>query len=202
MNRKALAHLKKHDPKLWKVAKGLGKIGPWKIRNSGNYFSDLCEAIVGQQLSGKAASTIWGRFTTLMPAKRVTPKNILAVADQKMRATGMSWAKVKYVRDLAEKVKDKLFKLDQLDKLPDEQVIAQLVKVKGIGPWTAEMFLMFTLGRPDIFSHGDLGLANAMSKIYNLNKPTHAEVETICLKWSPYRTFACRVLWRSLETRP
>ncbi len=196
---KVLEHFKKNDPKLWKVAKKLGKIEPYQVRASGDYFADLCESIVNQQLSGKAAATIWGRFVLLLPQKKVTPENVLKIADQKMRDAGMSWAKARYVKDLAQKVKDKLVKLDQLDKLEDSQVIAELVKVKGIGAWTAEMFLMFTLGRPDIFSHGDLGLHNAICNIYGLDNPTREQVEALCVRWSPYRSIACRILWRSLE---
>lgn len=199
MNKKVLEHLKVRDPRLWKVAIKLGKIEPYQIRNSGDYFSDLCESIVGQQLSGKAASTIWSRFIALMPKKKVTPKNVLKVDIEDMRKAGMSYGKARYVKDLAQKVKSKLVKLGQLDKLSDQEVITELVKVKGIGPWTIEMFLMFTLGRPDIFSHGDLGLRNAMKIIYGLDKPTREEVETISIKWSPYRSIACRILWRSLE---
>lgn len=196
---KVLEHFKKNDPILWKVAITLGSVKPYLIRSSGDYFADLCESIVNQQLSGKAAATIWERFIALLPQKKVTPENVLKVADQQIRDAGMSWGKVKYIKDLALKVKDKLVKLDELDQLPDEEVIAELIKVKGIGAWTAEMFLLFTLGRPDIFSHGDLGLRNAMRKIYGIDNPTREEVEALCIRWSPYRSLACRILWRSLE---
>lgn len=199
MNTKVLNHFKKNDPKLFAVIQEIGIIKPYEIRNSGDYFSDLCESIVGQQLSGKAASTIWGRFLQLMPKKKVTPQNVLKVDTEDMRKAGMSYGKVKYVKDLAQKVKDKEIHLDKLNEMSDQEVIDELVKVKGIGPWTAEMFLMFTLGRPDIFSHGDLGLRNGIKKIYKLENPTKDEVEKLCKKWSPYRSFASRVLWRSLE---
>ena len=199
---KVLEHFKKKDPKLWKVAMRLGKIEPYQVRASGDYFADICESIVNQQLSGRAAATIWGRFILLLPQKKVTPENVLKVAGQQVRDAGMSWGKVKYVKDLAFKVKDKLVNLDQLDKLSDQEVIAELIKVKGIGAWTAEMFLMFTLGRPDIFSHGDLGLHNAICNIYGLKNPTREQVETLCLRWSPYRSIACRILWKSLEKTP
>lgn len=196
---KALEHFKKNDPKLWKVAEKLGKIEPYQVRSSGDYFADLCESIVNQQLSGKAAATIWGRFIALLPHKKVTPENVLMVPDQQIRDAGMSWGKARYIKDLAQKVKDKSVKLDQLDKLGNEEIIAELIKVKGIGTWTAEMFLLFTLGRPDVFSHGDLGLRNAIRKIYGLDKPTREEVEALCIRWSPYRSIACRILWRSLK---
>lgn len=201
MSKTALDHFKSRDKLLYKVAASLGEIKPYEIRNSGDYFSDLCESIVGQQLSGKAASTIWGRFISLMPGKKVTPKNVLKVDVEDMRKAGMSYGKAKYVQDLALKVKNKEIHLDKLDKMADSEVIAELVKVKGIGPWTAEMFLMFTLGRPDIFSHGDLGLRNAMKIIYGLDKPSRDEVESLSVRWSPHRSFACRILWRSLEVK-
>lgn len=196
---KALEHFKKNDPKLWKVAKKLGKIKPYQVRSSGDYFADLCESIVNQQLSGKAAATIWGRFIALLPHKKVTPENVLMVPDQQIRGAGMSWSKAKYVKDLAQKVINRELEIERISKLDDAEVVRQLTQVKGIGTWTAEMFLLFTLGRPDVFSHGDLGLRNAIRKIYGLDKPTREEVEALCVHWSPYRSIACRILWRSLE---
>ncbi len=112
----------------------------------------------------------------------------------------MSWSKVRFVRDLADKVSAKFIQLPQLAQLSNEEVITELTKVKGIGPWTAEMFLMFTLGREDVFSFGDLGLAKAIQKLYNLKqKPTRKQLEKITKKWSPYRTHAALVLWKSLD---
>lgn len=196
---KAIKHIKKVDKILYKVAFGLGEIKPYEIRNSGDYFSDLCEAIVGQQLSGIAADTIWGRFKKLFAKEKVTPQNVLKLTEDEMRRAGMSYAKARSVRDLAQKVNEKLVKLDKLDQLDDKQIILELIQVKGIGPWTAEMFLMFTLGRPDIFSHGDLALIKAIKNIYKLENPTRDEIEAIACKWSPYKSYVCRILWRSLE---
>lgn len=194
-----LNHFKKVDPVLYKVALSLGEIKPYEIRNSGDYFSDLCEAIVGQQLSGKASDTIWGRFKKLFPKEKVIPQNVLKVSEDKMREAGMSWAKARSVKDLARKVDEKLVKLDKLDQLSDQEILTELIQVKGIGSWTAEMFLMFTLGRPDIFSHGDLALVKAIRNIYKLENPSRDEIETIVCKWSPYKSLACRIFWRSLE---
>ena len=199
MDRKAISHFKKNDLLLYNTILKIGEIKPYEIRNSGDYFSDLCESIVGQQLSGKAASTIWGRFISLMPQKKVTPQNVLKVDTEDMRKAGMSYSKAKYVKDLAEKVKDKLVKLDQLERLSDQEVVDELVKVKGIGPWTAEMFLMSSLAREDVFSAGDLGLKRAIEKLYEKENPSREEMETISIKWSPYRTYACTVLWNSLN---
>lgn len=153
------------------------------------YFEDLVDAITSQQLSGKAAQTIFGRVKKLL--EKVTPENILAKTDQALRDCGLSWAKVSYIKDLAEKVKKGEVKVESLDKLPDEDVITELVAVKGIGRWTSEMFLMFSLARPDILPKDDLGINKALK---NLNiKDTN--------NWKPHRTVASWYLWRSLENR-
>lgn len=199
MDKIILDHFKKNDQKLYAIIIKIGKMDRHLPKTSGNYFSDLCESITNQQLSGKAAATIWGRFVGLMEKGNVTPLHVLKVPEEKIRGAGMSWAKARYVRDLALKVKSKLVKLDQLDQLSDEEVIIELVKVKGIGSWTAEMFLMFTLGRENIFSYGDLGLRNGIKKVYNLDNPTKDQIEMLAKKWSPYKTYACRILWKSLE---
>lgn len=199
MDKIILDHFKKNDQKLYAIIIKIGKMDRYLPKTSGNYFSDLCESITNQQLSGKAAATIWGRFVGLMEKGNVTPLHVLKVPEEKIRGAGMSWAKARYVRDLALKVKSKLVKLDQLDQLSDEEVIIELVKVKGIGSWTAEMFLMFTLGRENIFSYGDLGLRNGIKKVYNLDNPTKDQIGKLCKKWSPYKTYACRILWKSLE---
>ena len=172
------------------------------MRNSDDYFKSLCGEIIGQQLSSKAADTIYARFEKLFNGKKITPKDALKLQDQNLRNAGMSWSKVKFIKDLAQKVLEKNLQLDKLDKFSDELVMAELMKVKGIGPWTAEMFLMFTLQREDVFSHGDLGLRNAIKKLYKFQKePTKKQIEKIVEKWKPYRTYACRILWKSLELK-
>jgi len=153
------------------------------------YFEDLVDAICSQQLSGKAAETIFNRVKKLLI--KVTPERVLAKTDQELRDCGLSWGKVKYVKDLALRSKDGKLKLKDLDKLPDEEVVKELVAVKGIGPWTAEMFLMFSLARPDVFPVDDLGIKTAMAKL----KLKSSE------RWKPYRTVASWYLWRSLENR-
>lgn len=175
----------------------MGVLGP-KISN--DYFSELCEIIINQQLSDKAAATIFARFKKLFPKEKIIPQVLLKLSDEKIRSCGTSNAKVSFLKDLAEKVLAEDLRFDGLDKLSDEKVITELIKVKGIGPWTAEMFLMFTLGREDVFSHGDLGLRNAIKKLYKFKKdPTKKQIEKIVNKWKPYRTYACRILWKSLE---
>ena len=199
MNKKIVDHFKKVDPILHSVIEKVGVLGP-KI--SDDYFLELCEIIINQQLSDKAAATIFARFKKLFPQEKITPQILLKLSDEKIRSCGTSKAKVSFLKDLAKKVIVEELRLDKLDKLSDELVIDQLTTIKGIGPWTAEMFLMFTLGREDVFSHGDLGLRNAIKKLYKFrNDPTKKQIEKIVNKWKPYRTYACRILWKSLEIK-
>lgn len=171
-----------------------------EARPPNDYFVSICETIIGQQLSGKVSDVIFARFEKLFSTKNITPRTVLKLSEEKLRTTGMSWSKTRFIHDLAEKVLDKTVQLDHLATLSDQDVIGELTKVKGIGPWTAEMFLMFTLGREDVFSYGDLGLKNAIKKLYGFkNDPTIKQMEKIVNKWKPYRTYAARILWKSLE---
>ncbi len=155
------------------------------------YFEDLVNAICSQQLSGKAAETIFGRVKSLL--SKITPKNILSKTDQELRGCGLSWQKVSYIKDLAEHVISNKLKVESLNTLSDEEVIKELVAVKGIGRWTAEMFLMFSLARPDILPKDDLGINKALKNL---------KIKSIYTKkWKPYRTVASWYLWRSLENR-
>lgn len=170
------------------------------IQHSENYFLSLCREILTQQLAGGAARAIFGRFEKLFTNETVTVEKILLLPDQIIRDTGASWAKVKYIKSLAECVISKTINLKNIEKLNDAEVIQELVKVKGIGPWTAEMFLMFSLGRENVFSYGDLGLRHSMQKLYKFKKePTIKQMEKITKKWSPYRTYGALLLWRSLD---
>jgi DNA-3-methyladenine glycosylase II len=155
------------------------------------YFEDLVNAICSQQLSGKAAKTIFGRVKKLLI--KVTPENIMSKTDQELRDCGLSWQKVSYVKDLSLNIVNCKLKIENLDKLPDDEVIKELVQVKGIGRWTAEMFLMFSLARPDILPKDDLGINKALKNLKVKVKDTE--------KWRPYRTVASWYLWRSLENR-
>lgn len=194
---KALNHFKKVDPILYSVAV---KVILEERAKSTDYFIDLVESIVSQQLSIKASDTIFGRFKKLFPGGKITPEETLKLDDEKIRECGISYSKIKYIKGIAQAVVDKTIELDQLDSLTDEEVILEMVKLKGVGVWTAEMFLMFTLARPDVFSAGDLGLQNAIVKLYGFkNKPTKDELLEISEKWAPYRTTASRILWRSLD---
>jgi DNA-3-methyladenine glycosylase II len=167
---------------------------------STNFFAKLCREIITQQLASEAATAIRNRFSDLFPNKEIVPKRVLARTDQELRDVGMSWAKVSYIKDLAQKTKNKEIVLEKLVDLDDETVVLELTKVKGIGRWTAEMFLMFTLGREDVFSHGDLGLKKAIMELYGFqNAPTEAEVDEIVKRWSPYKTYGCLALWRLFD---
>lgn len=195
------ARIKKHfervDPILFAV---IAKVPPVTASASDDYFYSLSEAIINQQLSGKAGDTIWKRFLTLFPKGKLTPERVLVLPDAKIRAIGTSWSKITYLKSLATYVKENKLHLTKLKDMIDEEVIRELTQVKGIGPWTAEMFLMFTLGREDVFSYGDLGLKNAIKKLYKFKKdPTRKQMEKLAENWSPYRTWAARILWRSLD---
>ena len=153
------------------------------------YFEDLVDAICSQQLSIKAAKTIFGRVKDLLV--KVSPENILSKSDQELRVCGLSWQKVSYIKDLSLQIKSNKLQITKLNELYDEEVIKELVKVKGIGRWTAEMFLMFTLGRADILPKDDLGINKALKNLKIKEKDTE--------KWKPFRTVASWYLWRSLE---
>lgn len=197
MNKPALTHFKKVDPIIYEIAL---KVEITETEKSSNYFIDLVDSIISQQLSGKAASTIFGRFKKLFKNENITPEDLLKINDEKIRECGISYSKIKYIKGIAKEIIENKLDLKSFDSKKDEEVISELIKLKGIGNWTAEMFLMFTLGRSDIFSTGDLGLQNAIIKLYKLNKkPTKEELIKISNKWSPHRTYASRVLWKSLE---
>ena len=196
-------HFKDNDPIIFSIFEKmeLKLLTPLKA-DSHIYFRKLCGEIISQQLAGKAAEAIFNRFIALLPSKMFTPKQVLSLADKKLRGAGLSWAKVKYIKDLADKVQRLEVKLDNLHHLEDELVIGELTKVKGIGPWTAEMFLIFTLGRENIFSHGDLGLRNGLIKLYRLRRPpTVKRINQIVNRWTPYKSYGSLALWFSLDNR-
>lgn len=202
--KKIISHFKKADPKLHKILEKVYAIHGDEIfvlKKHDFLFDRLVESIISQQLSVRVADVIYERVLNLLPSKKLDPANLLKVKGEDLRAAGMSFGKIKYLKDLAEKVQSGELDLDNLEKLENEEVIKELTKVKGIGRWTAEMFLMFALGRPDIFSHGDLGLKNAIKKIYGFEEYKIEIVEEIVIKWSPYRTIAAKILWRSLELK-
>jgi DNA-3-methyladenine glycosylase II len=169
-----------------------------------DHYGALVRAIVGQQLSVHAARAIYGRLTDRFDGRPPTPPQILADEPEELRAAaGLSRAKVSFLRSLAEHALSGELELQRLDDLPDEQVIEELVAVKGLGAWTAQMFLMFHLERPDVLPVGDLGIRRAIERAYALDAlPEANTMEQIAAPWRPYRTLACRYLWRSLHNEP
>lgn len=204
MSKQIIAHFKKADPKLHEVLlKVMDTHGDYlfTLKKHDFLFDRLVESIISQQLSVRVADVIYDRVLNLMPRKKLDPKAILKIDDQTLRSAGLSFGKIKYIKDLSDKIASGDLDLDKVENLSNEEVIEKLTAVKGIGKWTAEMFLMSALGRPDIFSHGDLGLKNAIKKLYGLTEYKEAEAEEIVMKWSPYRTIAARILWKSLELK-
>jgi DNA-3-methyladenine glycosylase II len=169
----------------------------------GDAYGALLRSIVGQQLSTKAARTIYGRMLELFGGHAPSPKQLLAANPDDIRAAGLSRPKIAYLRDLARHVEDGELELDRFDELSDEKIIEELTAVKGIGEWSAHMFLMFHLGRPDVLPVGDQGIRNAVKTQYRLRKlPDANRLEKIARPWRPYRTLACLYLWSSLDNTP
>lgn len=179
--------------------------GPLKLRRgtSQDAFESLAESIIYQQLSGKAAKTICDRFIALWPKKKFpTPDDVFKIKTEKLRAVGLSMQKATYIKDLAAKFKDGTINPKLLSKMTDQEIIEHVVAVKGIGEWTAQMFLMFTLGRPDVLPTGDLGIQKGFQKVFKLrNKPSPKHMEKLAACWAGHRTVACMYLWRMLDTQ-
>ncbi len=202
---RGLAHLRRSDPVLASVIDAVGpRLGDPRAGRPPDHYGALVRAIVGQQLSTKAARSIFVRLTSQFDGRTPTPEQVLAAEPEALRAAaGLSRAKVGYLRSLAEHALSGELELERLDDLPDEQVIAELVAVKGIGTWSAHMFLMFHLQRPDVLPVGDLGIRRAIEVAYALDGlPDPATMERIAAPWRPHRTLACRYLWRSLDNEP
>jgi DNA-3-methyladenine glycosylase II len=167
------------------------------------HFAALVRVIAGQQLSTKAASTIYNRVAGLLPESVPTPSGFATITDEQLRAAGLSRQKIAYLRDLCQKVGDGTLRLADLENMSDDGVIEALTQVKGLGRWSAEMFLMFRLHRPDVLPVGDLGIVKAIQRCYGLRKPpTPERMLKIGEAWRPYRSIACWYLWRSLENEP
>jgi len=199
------AHLRRADPVLARLIDDGGALPERPVRpgRPEEPYGVLVRAITGQQLSVKAADSIWKRVVGRFGGTP-TPEQILADDPEELRkACGFSRAKVVYLRSLAEHVSSGELELDRLPEMPDGEVLRELTAVKGIGEWTAHMFLMFTLRRPDVLPTGDLGVRNAAMRAYGLERlPTPAELKALAEPWRPYRTRACLYLWRSLDNEP
>jgi DNA-3-methyladenine glycosylase II len=195
----AVKHLRTVDPVMRQIIR---RVGPCEFgtRESGTHFGALMRAIVFQQLSGKAAATILGRVHALYGGRAPTPAAYLATPNEHIRGAGISTQKASYLRDLAERVDDGRLPLTKLSRLQDHDAITALTSVKGIGRWTAQVYLMFRLRREDVLPDGDLGIQKAIQRAYNLRKMPSAErVQRIGEPWTPYRSIASWYLWRSLD---
>ncbi len=195
----AQKHLSKVDPLL---AQLIIKYGKCKITPHTDYYAELLDSIISQQLSVKAASTIHGRVLGLFEGNVPTPQQLLEIEDETIRSCGVSYAKISYLKDLASHVIDGRLDLNHISTLPNNEVMEQLVAVKGIGEWSAHMFMIFSLGRLDILPVGDLGVRRAAMNLYKLGDlPKSADLELLSKKhhWSPYESVAAWYLWKSLD---
>lgn len=193
MSEKAVKFLKK-DRKLGKIIR---QVGPYNITLVKNPYESLVEAIITQQLSGKAADSISARFRRMYP-RYPRPADVLKTPDAKLRKAGLSRMKVSYIKDLSKKIETREIRIRSLEEKSDEEVVEELTKVKGIGRWTAEMFLIFSLGRPDVLPVGDLGLRKGVQRLFSLDEmPDAKKIEELAEKWRPYRTVATWYLWKS-----
>ena len=201
---KAIAALRKSDPVLRELIDEVGPLGDFFAGRPTDHYGMLVRSIVGQQLSTRAAAAIYARLLDRFGGHPPTPEEVLADDPDELRtAAGLSHAKVRYLRSLAEHILDGSLQLDRLSALPDDEVMAALTAVSGIGPWSAQMFLMFHLRRPDVLPSGDLGIRRAVMIRYGLPAmPKPAEVDAIGERWRPYRSLASMYLWRSLRTTP
>jgi DNA-3-methyladenine glycosylase II len=203
--RKAIDVLRTADPVMERLIEEHGDLVKRDLKRErpGDAYGALLRSIVGQQLSTKAASTIYGRMLELFGGHAPTPKQLLKADPDKIRGAGLSRPKIAYLRDLAQHVEEGTLELERLPDLPDEEVAAQLTAIKGLGQWTADMFLMFHLGRPDVLPVGDQGIRRAVKVEYRLRKfPDPKRLEKLAKPWRPYRTLACLYLWSSLDNTP
>lgn len=195
--RKLLAHFRKHDPRMAAVMK---KVGPHRLRPDNRYFQVLTRAIVSQQISTKAADSIYSRFVALFEGRRPRPAPLLSMQDENLRCVGLSRQKIVYMKDLALHFEEGRIRPRRFRSLENHEIIEQLIEVKGIGRWTAEMFLIFSLNRPDVLPVDDLGLRAAVQKIYNLKtQPDAGKLRTLCAAWNPYESVATWYAWQSLR---
>ncbi|HSX18472.1 MAG TPA: DNA-3-methyladenine glycosylase [Candidatus Saccharimonadales bacterium] len=199
---KAEVYLARKDKHLAPIIK---KYGPCSLETHKNYYGRLVRSIVGQQLSVKAAASIWQRVLALFDGELPSPEKLLKADPEKLRACGISYPKIGYMKDLAQHIIDGRLDLEHISNMPNDQLIEQLTAVKGIGEWSAHMFMIFTLGRLDVLPVGDLGIRKAMMRLYGLPEmPDPAMCITIANKhgWHPYESVAAWYLWQSLDNSP
>jgi 3-methyladenine DNA glycosylase/8-oxoguanine DNA glycosylase len=193
-------HFKKNDPVLYAAIKS----DNWHtLTRTHDRFAGLCRIVVGQQVSTKAAASIYQKFAALFPRKKPTAKGVLKLSEEELRSAGLSRSKALSILDIAKRVESKELDLKNIGSKNNEEVIKMLIEARGIGPWSAEMFLIFYLGREDVFSPGDYGLRVAIMKLYKKRTlPTPEASKKHALKWAPYRSYACLILWESLDNTP
>lgn len=191
-------HLSSSDPVLARI---IAQVGPYGVRRRPGQFRALVASIISQQLAGSAARAIFARFVALFPGQRFpTPEQVMQVSTARLRKVGLSKAKAIYIREIAAQVAARKLNFRRFPRMDDEAIIAELTKVHGIGRWTAEMFLMFNMGRPDVLPVGDLGFQNAVMRAYGLAKrPTAKELRELAERWRPHRSAAVWYLWQSLR---
>jgi len=196
IDKKAVKFLKK-DPKFAKI---IMQVGDYNVKITKNRYQSLVEAIISQQLSGSAANSIIKKFRKLYKSKFPKPRDVIKTSDSKLRTTGLSKMKIVYIKELSKKIESKELNMRKISTQSDEQVIEVLTDVKGIGRWTAEMFLIFSLGRLNILPVGDLGLKKGIQSMYSLKElPEKEQIEQLAESWKPYRTVATWYLWKSLQ---
>jgi DNA-3-methyladenine glycosylase II len=195
--RAAMRHLRRADPVMAEMIRG---VGPFAIRLEKNRFQALVRSIIAQQISGKAARSIWRRVQEATRPRRLTAEVLAGIPSEQLRSLGLSPQKASYVHDLAAKVSSGSVRLHRVQRMNDDEVISELIQVKGIGVWTAQMFLIFSLGRLDVFPHDDLGVRMALRRHYGLaDLPDKAQSLSIAARWRPYTTVASWYCWRSLD---
>ena len=195
--KKILAHFDRHDPQMAKVIRA---VGPFKLKRNKNYFQVLCESIIAQQISTKAARAITKRFKKLFDGHSLIPEKVLSLETDRLRGAGLSKQKISYLKDLSKHFFEKSIQPHRLPYLSNEDIILQLTAVHGIGRWTAEMFLIFSLNRLDVLPVDDLGFRSAVKNIYNLKDiPPTRKIRQLAKPWNPYETIATWYCWRTLE---
>jgi len=196
----ALNHLRARDPVMRAL---IDQVGPFRLRTERNRFQMLVRSILSQQISTKAARSIRLRVEAIVAPETPSAENLIRVEEDRLREAGVSPQKLSYLRDLCEHVLDDRLELRQIGRLSDERVVESLIRVKGIGRWTAQMFLIFSLGRLDVLPHGDVGIQNAVQQLYGLDsRPDRESIEAIAEPWRPFSSVACWFCWRSLDVMP
>ncbi len=196
---KGLRHLRKKDAVIGQV---IQSVGPFTLKKISGGFEVVVRSILSQQISTAAAATIRKRLEALLPDGKIAPASLAQLTDEQLQSAGLSNQKRTYVRDLTERTLDGTIDFRRIARQSDDNAIAELIQVKGIGRWTAQMYLMFSLGRLDVFAPDDLGLQNAIKALYEIpEKPKRTDFEAVAEVWAPYRSIASWYLWRSLETK-